>query len=210
VATYNGARIDQINELISRFTFDAEQLPFAMENAMFEAGWAGVGRMEVRIKDAITETGVKRALKGGKGPGRIKTGGLINSLTADDGTTVRSSVYGTKVRAEFGYLQAEEAGPDSREYKQAMAQELEYYTISGSMLALQLGFNVFMQHIYTSFAQEWRDLDNAAKAKQFQTRANRARGAETRHQVFVTKVAPEHVGVRVKRYKISKGGKIAK
>lgn len=207
MATYNGARIDQINDLISRFTFDADQFPFAVENAMFEAGWAGVGRMGERIDTAYTKTGLARALKGGRGPGRIRTGELLNSLTADDGTTVRTSTYGTKVRVEFGYLQAEEAGEESREYKKAMAQELEYYSISGSMLALQLGFNVFMQNVYAHISAEWRDLDNAAKAKQFQTRANRARGAETRHLNVLVKSAPETVKVNVGRYKPSKHGK---
>ena len=165
MATYNGARIDQISDLISRLTYDKEQLPNATAQAITTSAARGAGIMAWRIQTAETKTGRARAARGGNGPGRVRSGRLLQSISKD-GHFVDISVYGTKVRAEFGYINDPPAYTRSQEY--------EFYSISGALLAQQLGFNMFLQHIYSDIAKAFKDMDDDAQAKRFNARAARA------------------------------------
>jgi hypothetical protein len=164
VATYSGARIDQINSLISRFTYDRDQFPATVGGGMTVAAGRAAGVMRWRIESAETETGRLRVERGGKGPGRVRSGTMLQSIS-QGGHFVNITTLGTKVRAEFGYINSPPPYTEAQEYTS--------YSISGKLLAHQFGFNAFMVNVYTDIANAWKELDEDAKAGKFQRRADR-------------------------------------
>jgi len=165
MARNDGIRVDRdMSGLISRFTVDPQYVVNLFFAHIQEAAEEATEAMERRVRTARTDTGVFRAMHGGA-EGRIETGKLIQSLRSASGSPVTvdfNKTSASRIAFTFGYQQPVEnnRGEDYREH-----QEYGEYSLSGRLLAQQIGYNVFIGTVFKQMSEAAKELSEELSGK---------------------------------------------